>query len=56
MESIAIYMIYLESIMLEDIVPDFSCFDHPTTAEDVLYASDFNVVEIFAGLTMQAEV
>lgn len=56
MESIAIYMIYLKSIILEDFVSDFSLSDHPTTAEDVLYASDFNIVEIFAGLKMQAEV
>ena len=56
MEGVAIYLIYLESVMLEDLIPYFSGADHPSTAEDVLHAAHLNVVKVFTGLAMQAEV
>lgn len=56
MESIAVDLIYLESIMFKDLISDFSWPDHSTTTEYVLHASDLNVVKLSAGLAMQAEV
>lgn len=56
MESIAIYVVYLESIVLEYLVSEFPSPDHSATAEDVLHTTYFNVVQFFTRLSMQAEV
>lgn len=56
MESIAIYVIYLESIVLKYLVSQFSSPYHSSTAEDVLHPTYLDVVKFFTGLAMQAEI